>query len=99
MSDADFSETVKKGSNNMIEGLSQLKEGLHHFSRSLSIWFERHSFFKFIILAPISAVIGKFGIQILSQIYVYFSEPQYQLVGTWKSQFFQPLLASHFGFC
>lgn len=72
MSDTDFSETVKEGSNNIIEGLSRLKEGIHHFSRSLSIWFSSHRLLKYLILAPVSAVIGSFGIQMLTQIYAYF---------------------------
>lgn len=72
MSDEDISENVKNGSDNILEGYNQLREGLHHLLRSLSIWVEGHPVLKWIILTPASAIIGKFGIQILTQGYVYF---------------------------
>ena len=72
MSDDDLSESVERGSNNMIEGVSKLRAGGHHFFRSLSIWFERHPILKWILIAPLSAVVGNYGIQILTWIYAYF---------------------------
>ncbi|MDR5672468.1 hypothetical protein RH858_04800, partial [Halalkaliarchaeum sp. AArc-GB] len=63
---------IKKGSDNLIEAFTRLREGVHYLSRSLSIWFDRHPVLKWIILAPASAIIGGLGIRLLTGVYVYF---------------------------
>ena len=72
MSDGDLIGNIEEGSNNIIEGISRLREGLQHYSRSLSIWFEAHPLLKFVIGAPVSAIVGTIGLQILTWGYAYF---------------------------
>ena len=72
MSDGDLSESVKTGSNNLVEGVGLVKHGVHHLLRSLTMWLDRHRILKWVILTPVSALIGNFSIRALTQGYIYF---------------------------
>ena len=71
MSDDEFSENVKKGSDSVREGFYHLKEGLNHYVSSLGVWFEQHPWIKNGILLVISAIVGPVFVQILSQMQIY----------------------------
>lgn len=71
MSDDEVSENVKKGSNSVIEGFYHLKQGVDHYVRSLSIWFEQHPWIKNGIMIVVSVIVGPVLLRILNQIQVY----------------------------
>lgn len=72
MTDEDVSESVKKGSNNLIEASRRFINGIYYISCSVSIWFDHHPKLKWVILAPLSAGIGRIGIEIISWFHIYF---------------------------
>jgi len=72
MSEDDVSENVKKGSDNIVEGLSRLRDGLTQYYHSLSTSLENHPIIKFIVFAPVSAGIASLGLQAVNWISVYF---------------------------
>jgi predicted lysophospholipase L1 biosynthesis ABC-type transport system permease subunit len=72
MADENFSETVEKSSDNLIEASRRFRSGLHYMSRSLSIWFDDHSKLKWIILTLLSSIIGRVAIEMISWFHIYF---------------------------
>jgi hypothetical protein len=72
MSDDELSESVEAGSNNIVEGVNQLKQGLQYLSRSLGIWLNRHPFLKWLIVPTVSALIGGFTLRILARGHEFF---------------------------
>lgn len=72
MSDDNEPESIKKGSDNIVEGVNTLATGLNQVIGWLASWFNDHPLLKFIILAPLSGVIGHFGVRILSIAHIYF---------------------------
>lgn len=72
MSNDDVTDDLRKGSDNILKGVGRLRVGFSHFSRSLSIWFNNHPGLKWIILAPVSAIVGNIGIRLLTGVYIYF---------------------------
>ena len=72
MSDTDPSENVKKGSDNIIQSLNLLKQGLQHYILSIKASAKQHPIIASFILAPITTVAGGAIIKGLNSIYTYF---------------------------
>jgi len=72
MPDEDFSESVKKGSDDLIEASRRIGSGIRYIFQSVSIWFDHHPKLNWIILAPLSAGIGRVAIEIISWFHIYF---------------------------
>lgn len=65
MSDDDPSKDLKEGSDRLVDGVEEIGAAMGHFSRSISVWFNQHPVIRFVVLAPVSAVVGWALIQVV----------------------------------
>ena len=71
MSDDDLSENLRQGSDNIVEGVRNLKDGIQQYTHSLSIWFGQHPLIKNAIILLISVVVSPILAQMLTQVHLY----------------------------
>ena len=72
MSDGDSMDNLKQGSDDIVNGFQQLTGGTKQVTLSIASWFDAHPILKWVIITPISALIGNFAIRLLSASHAYF---------------------------
>ena len=72
MPDEDSRNSLKQGSDDVINGFRQLASGSKQISISVASWFDSHPILKWIIITPVSAFVGNLAIQLISAVHAYF---------------------------
>ena len=72
MSDDDSMNSLRQGSDDVIDGFRQLASGSKQISASIASWFDAHPILKWVIITPVSAFVGNLAIQLISAVHAYF---------------------------
>jgi hypothetical protein len=72
MKDSNEAAEIEQASDDILEGFQKLSDGVSGLVVFLVDWTKRHPVLKWLVLAPVSTVIGGFILFILEKFYSYF---------------------------
>ena len=64
MASDDQEDSLREGSEDILQGVTHLSKGVRQVSRSISGWFDRHPYLKYLLLTTVSIAITPLILQV-----------------------------------